>query len=356
MAERVLRVGIIGLGNVAVHHLEAYRPLSSIDVVSGAELRADRLEEMADTYGFTPHTDYREMLQTEQLDIACVLTPVNTHREFVEAAADHGVHVLCEKPLALALEDAEAMVASCHAAGVKLFYGAVYRFLPALVRAREMIRRGDIGEVRLLTEFLLGGRGPAHQHQMGVAHYPEGSPGGSGMGLVDHGIHLVDAFAWLLDSEIVSVSGRGNRSGASPSPELMTMRFANGATGQLVYDDGTFSCDMPGEGTFSAGAGWNVAGDLRAAGTWHDQPGNIRIYGTEGSLRLFHYANKLFVTTASGQKQVMLPHAPSPAHFGAQMESCARSVTEDTEPETPGEAGVRALRTLLELYDGDESS
>jgi len=350
MAADRLRVGIIGLGNVAVHHLEAFRSLTSIDVVAGAELRADRLQEMAETYGFRPYGDYLDMLRAERLDIVVVLTPVNTHRGFVEAAALQGVHVLCEKPLALTVEDAEAMVASCAAAGVKLFYGAVYRFLPALVRAREMIQRGDIGEVQLVTEFVLGGQGASRQDHMGFVHYPEGGPGGAGMGLVDHGIHLVDVFGWLMGSEITSVSGQGNRSGASPSPELMTMRFSNGAIGQLVYNDATFSCDMPGEGIFSLGAAWNVAGDVRPARTWHDQPGNIRVYGTEGALRIFHYANRLFITTESGQEEEILPQAAAPAHFGAQLESFVKSVREDEAPAIPGEAGVSALRWLLEVY------
>ncbi len=84
MTDRRLRVGAIGLGGVAVAHLEAYSSVRQIEVVAGAEVREDRLAEMAGKYGFTPYTSYEEMLERERLDIACVLTPVNTHRQFVE--------------------------------------------------------------------------------------------------------------------------------------------------------------------------------------------------------------------------------------------------------------------------------
>ena len=263
-----LRVGLIGLGNVALAHLEGYRRLNQIQVVAGADPRAERSAMMAERYGFAADTDYREMLGRERLDLVAVLSTVATHREAVEAAADQGLHVLCEKPLTLGLEDADRMIARCKERRVKLFYAASYRFLPALIAARALIRDGAIGDVRLLTETMIGTRGPAGYQDMGPLHYPPGGPGGSGNGLVDHGIHLVDVFPWLAGTEIVAVSGRGQLSGKPPIAEHLTMELRSGAAGHLIYDDATWSADLPAEGQFSWGPSWDEMALHRIGDFW----------------------------------------------------------------------------------------
>jgi len=239
-----LRIGMIGLGDVAVAHLEGYRGITDARVVAGADPRRQRVDALAARFGFTPYSDYREMLSKERPDIACVLTPVNTHREVVEAAADRRVRVFCEKPLAVRLEDADAVIRRCQDCGLTLFYAASYRYLPPLVTARGLISAGRLGEVHLLTETLVGGHGPDHVHRMGFERHPEGGPGGSGWGLVDHGIHLVDLFPWLINDRIKTVYGRGHRSGEKFEPEYLLMEFERGASRTLstMKPPGARSC------------------------------------------------------------------------------------------------------------------
>ena len=348
-----LRLGLIGLGNVALAHLEGYRRLDQVQVVAGADPRADRAAMMAVRYGFTAYNNYREMLERERLDLVAVLSTVSTHREAVEAAADRGLHVLCEKPLTLSLEDADRMIARCAERNVKLFYAASYRFLPAVVAARALIRSGAIGDVRLLTETMIGSTGPAGYQDMGPHHYPAGGPGGSGNGLVDHGIHLVDLFPWLADTEIVSVTGRDQRSGQPPMAEYLTMELRSGAVGHLIYDDATWAADLPGEGLFSWGPSWDemARGDAenRAAG-WQAHPGHIKVHGSAGALRIYHYANHLMLWTARGVEQIRLEDRPMPGQFAAEMASFAASIRNDTPPEVTGADGRRALAAVLGAY------
>ncbi|MEO8448316.1 MAG: Gfo/Idh/MocA family oxidoreductase [Gemmatimonadota bacterium] len=352
----MLRVGLIGLGNVAVAHLEGYRRLTQIKVVAGADVRAVRAAEIAERYGFVPYTDYRELLRREALDIVCVLSTVASHREVVEAVADRGVHILCEKPLAVKLEDADAMISRCRERGVKLFYAASYRFLPPVVKARELITEGRIGDVRLITEAFIGGHGPAGYQDMGVHHYPAGGPGGSGNGLVDHGIHLADIFPWLISSEIVGVYGRGQRSAETPIAEYMAMELKNGTVGHLIYDDATWSAELPSEGMFSWGPTWDdMAKGVGARAIWQDHPGNIRVYGTKGALRIHHYANKLFLRTATGIEQIPVAGDPMPAQFAAEMASFVGSIVTDQEPAVTGADGRRALAAVLGVYRSMET-
>lgn len=87
------------------------------------------------------------------------------------------------------------------------------------------------------------------------------------------------------------------------------------------------------------------------SGVWDEQPGNIRVYGSDGALRVFHYANQLFLRTAAGVEQIPLDHTVIPSHFGAEMMAFVRSVRDDTEVEVSAEAGRAALRTILAGYE-----
>ena len=349
MTKRKLRVGLVGLGGVGSIHLEAYRDSSMVELVAAAEIDEVKRTSLQARYGFRAYADFRQMLGDERLDLVCVATPVVTHEAVAIACAEAGRHVLCEKPLAVEVASARRMIAACAAAGVKLFYGASYRFLPAIRHARELIQSGAIGDVLLLREQEIGGTGPDGRQIMGFAHYPPGGPGGSGLGLVDHGIHLIDAFGWMTGSTIGSVFGRGNISGAAPSTEYLLMNFRNGSLGHLLYEDCTFPTSLPGEGIFSWGSAWSLDGYV-PPGRWQAAPGTIHVHGTKGALRIHHYAHALFLTDRDGTRQIELPGRPAPGHFAAQMESCARSVLDGEPVEVPGEAGLAALEVLTAAY------
>lgn len=348
---RKLRVGLIGLGRVAEVHLMGYRDVPQIEVVAGAEPRTNRLAHMAGYWGFQGYTDYEEMLQKERLDMACVLTPVPFHRPITEKVAEYGVHVLCEKPMALSVADAQAMIEKCEREGIKFYYGSSYRHLCACRKAKEMIDAGFLGDLFLLMETSIGGQGLEGWRSLSPRHYPEGGPGGAGMGLIDHGIHLVDVFRWLVGSEVESVFGRGNYAGVAPAAEYLTMRFKNGAIGQLVYCDATYSSDMPHDGIFSWGLGYDPRGTLSPRPRWESQPGSIRIHGTKGALRVFPYANKLFFFGQARQEQVRVLDRPHPGNFGLQIESFANNILRDDEPEVTAADGLTALQVILAAYE-----
>jgi predicted dehydrogenase len=246
-------------------------------------------------------------------------------------------------------------VAACETSGVKFFYGASYRFLPAVAKARELIQAGEIGDVQLLTESMIGGRGPEHYEDMGPHHYDLGGPGGSGSGLVDHGIHLIDTFAWMMNSDVASVFGRGALSGGPPLTEYLIMNFGNGASGQLCYNSATFSSGLPSEGIFSWSPewkAWNLAENGRLSnGEWLEHPANIRVHGTRGALRIFYYANCLFLFAEGRREQIRVADHPMPDHFGLQLQSFAESIRHGREPATTGHDGIRALRAVLGAYE-----
>jgi len=350
-----LRVGLVGLGKVAESHLAAYKDVEAIDVVAGSDINEVRLKHISQRWGLHGYTDCRELLEKEKLDIACILAPAGMHRELTEIAAGFGVNIFCEKPMALSLEDCKTMISVCLKNNVKFYYGSSYRCLPPIIKAKEMIDQGVLGNIQLITESYVGGSGPEGWIDVGPHHYPVGGPGGGGMGLVDHGIHFADIIPWLAGSEVESVFGRGNYSGKTPHTEFLTMMFKSGAMGQLQYHEATYPSIMPGEGIFSLGASWNVKGELVPGGDWDIQPQSIHIHGDKGALRIFHYANQLFLINKDGQKQIPVATRSNPGHFGLQIELFVNSIIHDQEPPVSGRDGLMALQIILSAYESYEN-
>jgi len=342
-----LRIAIVGLGGVGRLHLMAYAGARKVRVVAASDL--DPAAAALCPPGVAFHTDAAAMLAAERPDIVCVATPPASHAALVELAAAAGAHVLCEKPLAVSLADVERMRTACQAAGVNLAYGASYRFLPAIRRARELIAEGAIGEVVLMREAEIGGAGPDARVVLGPAHYPPGGPGGSPMGLVDHGVHLIDILPWLAGSPVASACGRGNVSGQPLGPEHLTLTLQSGAVGLLAYDEGVFPTALPAEGGFSLGGGWGPGGYV-AGGGWNPAPGAIHVHGTRGALRIHHYAHALFLIDADGVRQIPLDGRPAPHHFADQIDAFAEALAEGRAPDAGLDDGERALRVLLSAY------
>lgn len=350
-----LRVGIIGAGGgVAAVHFQAYQGLACIDVVAGAELNPSALADVTAKWGVKGYLDFEEMLEAERLDIVCICVPARYHREVAEKVANYKVHILIEKPLATTLADGQAILDKCERQGVKLYYGASYRTLTANIKARQMIRNGDLGEVSMAMETVIGGEGLDSYKECGPHHYAPGTPGGCGMGIVDHGIHLIDLFCWFLDTEVDTVFGRGNISGAAPASEHVTATFKNGAVAHLIANTISFSAKLPSEGIFRWGGSWDPEGNLSLEPGWASNPASYQIQGSKGALKVYPYAEQLIYFAKDTVKPIRLEQRPMPGNFTLQMESFVDSIVNDRPPVVTGEDGMTALRIILAAYESAE--
>ena len=339
-----LRVGVIGLGHVAqVCHLPGMASAELAGAVAGAELQKSVRDDVCARWQLNAYDDSVEMIRREELDIVSVLTGPRHSADVACRAADEGVNILMEKPMALTVDDAEAIADRCRENGVKLFYGESFRFFPTLRKAKEILDSRQLGKFQLLLETVIGGAGASGFEEYGI--YPEGAPGSGPMGLTDHGIHLVDIFRWLADEEVSWVFGRGNRAGSPPMTEFLTMGTESGAVAQFVANEATVPSDRPEEGIHSLGP---YNGDGPA---WDPNPISFRIHCAEGALRAFPYANKLYRFSTEGHEQVEVRDCPHPGQFGLQIDSFARSIIDDSEPEITSNDGIMALRAVLGAYD-----
>jgi UDP-N-acetyl-2-amino-2-deoxyglucuronate dehydrogenase len=328
--------------------------MPDVEVVGAADPSQVARARAREHHGFPCFANVGQLLEKTELDVLCVLSPVSTHRAVVEAAAGHGVAVLCEKPLALTLEDASAMVERCAQAGVALTYGSSYRYLGSVTTARQLILSGAIGEVSLIVETLLGGSGPGSQQPIGPDHYPLGSPGGSGMGLVDHGIHFIDVAPWLVDRAVAAAFGRGNRSGEPLRPEFMVLELDGGLLAHFLCFDGTWSTTLPNEGQWLDGAGWDVSGTYLSAGLWGRDLVEIHVFGSSGALRIVPYGHKLYRSGPGGMRGIPVEGPSPPHHFGLQLRAVIDALWENRPMPVPGESGVVALRVLLSVYSQEQ--
>lgn len=158
---RKYRVGIVGCGTISRAHINAYRSVIATDVVSACDIQEDKLKKFSDDYGiFALYTDYKEMLDKEKLDIISVCTLADSHCEITVSAAQRGVHVLCEKPMAIDLSEADMMIDTCERAGVKLAVDHHRRGDSRYHKARQLIADGAIGDLQaIVAEMATAGSG-----------------------------------------------------------------------------------------------------------------------------------------------------------------------------------------------------
>ena len=169
-----LRAGIVGCGGISKSHARAYLHLSDANLVALCDNNPRALEERADEFGVKGrYSDYRAMFATERLDLVSVCTQAPIHAPVTIAAAEAGIHVLCEKPLSIDLERADQMIDTCRMAGVSLAVSHQYRFSPTVRRAKEWIESGRIGQFRTVREVGKGREAGFELMEMGVHYFDE---------------------------------------------------------------------------------------------------------------------------------------------------------------------------------------
>lgn len=209
-----LRVGMVGYAFMGAAHSHAWRtaprffdlPLQP-QLTALAGRNAESVRAAADKYGWDgAETDWRRLIDRDDIDLIDICTPGNTHAEIAIAALEAGKHVLCEKPLANSVEEAERMTAAADAAAARGVYsmcGFSYRRTPALALAKRMVDAGRLGQIRHVRAQYL-------QDWLSDAGAPltwrlDKEKSGSGS-LGDIGAHSIDAAQWITGRRITGVS------------------------------------------------------------------------------------------------------------------------------------------------------
>ncbi len=140
-----LRIGLVGLGDIAGQHVQVFSKEPDAEVTGVTDVDPARLEARSRSWGVPAYADLEALLP--HVDAVVVCTPPTHHRAPTVRAAEAGVHVFCEKPVALSLEDADAMIVACRGAGVILQIGMNFHFHPAYRAMWQLLQSGDLGEL-----------------------------------------------------------------------------------------------------------------------------------------------------------------------------------------------------------------
>ncbi|WP_082235346.1 Gfo/Idh/MocA family protein [Halobacillus massiliensis] len=224
---------LIGAGTMGTVHAQTYQSIKDANLVGIVDFRKEKANELAkasETQAFYSLEDAVEEL--EQIDLIDICLPTHLHKEYVQKAADLGVHVCCEKPLALTLEEADEMMNYCDEKGVRLFVGHVVRFFPEYVQAKEKVEQGVIGKPAVVRTSR-GGVFPTGWTDW-YADFNK-----SGGLLLDLVIHDFDYLRWCFgEVERVFAKNLSSRRNDRNDYSLVTLRFNNGI---IAHVEGTWA-------------------------------------------------------------------------------------------------------------------
>ena len=127
-----VRVAVVGCGRISRNHFEAIAKIDGLELVAVCDIVPERAEEAGSRFGVPWFESFDEMLASAACDAVALCTPSGLHPKHGISAAKAGKHVICEKPMAISLEDADALVRECDAAGVHLFVVKQNRLNPAI--------------------------------------------------------------------------------------------------------------------------------------------------------------------------------------------------------------------------------
>lgn len=228
-----LNIGVISCSVMAQVHMQAILDNPNTELAMLCDLNETLLHEAADKFGVEKTaTDYRNVINDPEIDAVIIVTPDQTHREITIAALAAGKHVLCEKPMALTLDDCKAMIDAAAKSKTKMMVGQICRYTPGFVEAKKLIDRGEIGELFFVeTEY-------AHDYSKidmpwrldPLRH-----------GFLGGGCHAVDLARWIAgDPEEVFAYANHKMLPKYPTDDctVAVMKFPNGVIGKVFVSTG----------------------------------------------------------------------------------------------------------------------
>ncbi len=229
-----VQVGLVGCGIISAWHLKGWQAQGEQATVAAVcDVDRARAEQAAAQLGGARvYTDYRDLLADPALDAVDLCLPHHLHRCVTEEALAAGRHVLCQKPIATNLADADAMIAAAERAGRVLAIAETCRYLPAISRAQELLAEGVIGQVVLVQSVMPWYQGGDYMNT--AWRFDTATMGGGA--LIDGGIHHVDLLLGLLGTPVrVSCLTRRVRD-VFPAEDtaVVTAEFADGVLAVLT--------------------------------------------------------------------------------------------------------------------------
>jgi UDP-N-acetyl-2-amino-2-deoxyglucuronate dehydrogenase len=336
--ENMLNFALVGCGRIAKRHSE----LLGLEKIKGARLIAvsdlieDKAKKIGEQFSVPYFTDMHQMMQNEKIDVVVVLTESGNHARNVIDLAQYGKHIVVEKPMALTLDDADAMIQACDKTGAKLFVVKQNRFNVPVMKLREALEQGRFGKLVLGTVRVRWCRPQTYYDQASW----RGTWAMDGGVLTNQASHHVDLLEWMM-GDVESVFARSTTALAMIEAEdtaVVTLKFRNGALGVIEATTATRPKDLE---------------------------GSISVLGEGGAVEIAGFAvNKMktwnFVEAEPGDDAVMENYSvnpPSVYGFGHQAyyEYVVDCISNNGQHLVDGLVGRKSLELINAIYESIET-
>ena len=334
-----LRWGIIGCGVIAPWHADSVVASEYAELVAVCDIDEAKGRAFASPYGdVAVYQDYRQMLKKGGLDVVSICTPSGLHSEMTTAAAQAGVNVLCEKPMAITVPQIDAMMEAVEEAGVKL--GVIFqrRTYEASRRVRGAVQAGVLGQMTLGDAYLKYYRSPAYYKSADWRATWALDGGGA---LMNQGVHGIDLLLWIM-GDVESVY-------AKAEAKVRDIEVEDTCVALLTYKSGAYGVI---EGTTSSNPGEPTALHLHGEkGTIILEDKGITQWAVAGdkSVVAQNDAEQLLSRESSGT--VSDPRAMSRAGHQAQVDDLCQAITANREPLVTGASARKAVELILAIYE-----
>jgi predicted dehydrogenase len=332
--DRKIGYCIVGLGRISMQHfMPAVKMSTKSRITALVSGHRDKAERMAAEYGVHSgniynYEHYDEIGKNPDIDAVYIALPNSMHADFTIRAAKAGKHVLCEKPMAISVEESRAMIRACESAKRKLMIAYRCQYDPVHLRAVQLIREGKLGSIQSI-ESAFGFLIAPNEWRLDTKL----SGGGP---LVDVGIYCLNASRYLTGEEPAVVKGLSSvvdKDGRFTQVEealSWTMKFPAGALANCVC---TYGSAMR---------------------------GYFRVRGSRGTVMVdpaFNYDNlHLSAEFDGGETLEMVSDEPDPTQFLREADHMADCILQNRKPKTPGQEGLRDMELIAQIYRSCEES
>ena len=314
--------GLIGCGDIARKRVApALRDLAECDLVAVSRGRGELAESFAREFGAKKwHSNWRELLQDDEIDAVYVATPVDLHAAPTIAAAEAGKHVLCEKPLALTVAECDQMLAACRANNVKLGVAYYRHFYPVVGRIKEVIESGEIGTPTMAQINAFEWFNPASDHSRAWLLNRQRAGGGP---MFDFGCHRIEV--------LTNIFGPITKVKAMTANVLFAREVEDTATALFQFERGP-------------------CGVLTVTHAAHEPQDTLRIFGSQGSIHV-PVLNEGTLRVVSTQDERIESHPPAANWHAPLIQDFVAAVFDNREPTVNGETGRSVAMIEERIYD-----
>ena len=331
MKRKKIRYAVVGLGYISQSALlPAFRNAKNSELAALVTSDEEKRERVAEIYGLDPEStysyeEYDRCLKSGKIDAVYIGLPNHMHCDYTVRAARAGIHVLCEKPMAVDERECEQMIEACEASYSRLMIAYRLHFEPGNLAAVEIAKSGKLGDLRMFSSVF------SQQVEDDNVRLKEPESRGGGC-LYDMGVYCINAARYLFRSEPIEVIAASANNGeqrfrGSRESVSATLRF-------------------PGErlATFMTSFG----------STWTSE---YFLVGTQGSLRMapaYDYQAPIRYELTIGQEAMKRKQFPKRDQFGPELTYFSDCILKDREPEPSGVEGladVRIVRAIIESCD-----